>query len=235
MEALLHSKFCLLAKYLYNFFSILKLHTQDPEQLINYNSDLLPILLLAEKNSKIFKKITSILWNYLGESDLDSSQIVSLLYQLHNLLNDSLVEEVIGKEISRNKNYCIYENKQFSDCDISYKRNSHYIEMFKKFELLWKFEENRQKGFASILMIFLDIVSFPNNEPFKDVMLKWLHDVIIHGDIEKIMQPFLNILLSLETSRVTIADYSNVSEMVTIETENKQHLKKNNMVILYRI
>lgn len=212
------------------FCSILKLHSQDTYLIY----DLLPILLFTEDNPKIFRDISSILWNYLGESDLDSSQIVSLLYQLHNFLNDSLVEEVIGKEISKNKNLFFYKQKRFLDCDIAYKRNCHYIIMFKKFELLWKYEENRQKGFASVLMIFLDILTFPNNEPFKNVVKKWLHDAIIQGDIERIMQPFLNILLSLETSRVTIADYSKVSEIVTIEADNKQYLKKNNMVKLYQ-
>lgn len=211
------------------FFSILKLHSQDNTQLLSYSSDLLPVLLFVENNPKIFCEITSILWKYLGEKELDSTQIVSLLYQLHNFLNENLVEEVIGKEISKNKNLLFYKQKATQDCDISYKRNSHFIEMFKKFELLWKHEENRQKGFASILMIFLDILTFPNNEPFKNVMLKWLHDAIIKGDIERIMHPFLNILLSSETSRVTIADYSKVSEIVKIETHN--NLKKNNMVI----
>lgn len=164
---------------------------------------------------------------------MDSLKIVSLLYQIHNFLNDSLVEEVIGKEICKNKSEIFYKNNQFSSCDISYKRNSHYIEMFKKFKLLWKYEENRKKGFSSILVIFLDVLTFPNSDPFKNVLLKWLHDTIVQGDIERLLQPFLTILLSLETSRVTIADYLKVSEIVTIEGDNKQYLKKNNMVIIH--
>lgn len=207
------------------------MHSQDNTQLLSYSSDLLPILLFVEDNPKIFREITSILWRYLGENELDSKQTVSLLYQLHNFLSESLVEEVIGKEISKNKNFFFYKNKKTLDCDLSYKRNSHYIMMFKKFELLWKYEENRQKGFTSILMIFLDILAFPNNEPFKNIILKWLHDAIIKGDIERIMHPIMNILLSLETSRVTIADFSKVSEIVKFETDNKHNLKKNNMVI----
>uniref|UniRef100_T1GMU5 Uncharacterized protein n=1 Tax=Megaselia scalaris TaxID=36166 RepID=T1GMU5_MEGSC len=73
---------------------ILKLNKQDPEQLLSYSSDLLPILHFVESNPKVFQDLTSILWNYLGDSDLDSLKIVSLLYQIHNFLNDSLVEEV---------------------------------------------------------------------------------------------------------------------------------------------
>lgn len=206
----------------------MKLHSQEK---LSYSSDLFPILFFTEVNPRIFCEITSILWKYLGEKELDSTQIVSLLYQLHNFLSDTLVEDVIGKEISKNKSFWFYKQKTTIACDISYKRNAHYIDMFRKFELLWKNEENRQKGFTSILMLFLDILTFPNNEPFKNVMLKWLHGAILKGDIERIMQPFLSILLSLETVRVTIADYSKVSEIVKIETHS--NLKKNSMVFIY--
>ncbi|KAL5289573.1 DOPEY1 family protein [Megaselia abdita] len=216
---------------LIDILCILRMHNQDNPQLLSYSSDLFPILLFVEDNPNIFRGITSILWKYLGEPEIDATRIVSLLYQLHNLLDESLVEEVIGNEISKHKNFVFYKQQNSLDCDISYKQNYHYIEIFKKFELLWNHEEKRQKGFASILMIFLDILTFPNNEPFKNIMLKWLHNTIVKGYIERIMYPFMNILLSSETSRVTIADYSKVSEIVKNEADNKQYLKKNNMIL----
>lgn len=65
-----------------------------------------------ETKTRVFHLVTSVLWNYLGESSVDPVQITSLLYQLHNCLDSGLVETVIG-----NRMYARSMQQQFAAAD----------------------------------------------------------------------------------------------------------------------
>lgn len=53
-----------------------------------------------ELKTRVIQVITSSLWDHLGDSTTDPSQITSLLYELHNCLESGMVEAVIGNRIS---------------------------------------------------------------------------------------------------------------------------------------
>lgn len=52
-----------------------------------------------EQRTRVFQLISSILWDYLGSSGIDPSQIAALLHQLHSCLDSGLVESVIGNRM----------------------------------------------------------------------------------------------------------------------------------------
>lgn len=77
---------------------------------------MLPLLRLChvqaiENKTRIFQTLTSTLWDYLSDDNVDRIQVASLLYQLHNSLDSGLVETVISKRLIN-----IHLNWQY-DCD----------------------------------------------------------------------------------------------------------------------
>ncbi|XP_075169271.1 protein DOP1 homolog [Haematobia irritans] len=52
-----------------------------------------------ERRTRVFQLLTSNLWDYLGEINVDNTQICALLYQLHNCLESGLVERIIDNRM----------------------------------------------------------------------------------------------------------------------------------------
>ncbi|XP_046810571.1 protein dopey-1 homolog isoform X2 [Lucilia cuprina] len=52
-----------------------------------------------ERHTKVFQLLTSKLWDYLGEHEVDNTQVCALLYQLHNCLESGLVERIIDNRM----------------------------------------------------------------------------------------------------------------------------------------
>uniref|UniRef100_T1PNP3 Uncharacterized protein n=1 Tax=Musca domestica TaxID=7370 RepID=T1PNP3_MUSDO len=52
-----------------------------------------------ERRTRVFQLLTSNLWDYLGEMDVDNTQVCALLYQLHNCLESGLVERIIDNRM----------------------------------------------------------------------------------------------------------------------------------------
>ncbi|XP_063699183.1 protein dopey-1 homolog [Culicoides brevitarsis] len=77
---------------------------------------------------------------------------------------------------------------------------------FRKFELLWQLTPASQQepdvGFEKTLMKMFDALSL--NAPIRSVVVKWLQDSFLRGDITSLMKPLLKILLSLQTKRVSL-------------------------------
>lgn len=64
----------------------------------------------------LFQVIISSLWDYLNESFADSSQVSSLLYQLHSCLPSGIVENVIGHRIA-NTHLEWSDSEYYDQCD----------------------------------------------------------------------------------------------------------------------
>uniref|UniRef100_A0A1I8NRH4 Uncharacterized protein n=1 Tax=Stomoxys calcitrans TaxID=35570 RepID=A0A1I8NRH4_STOCA len=52
-----------------------------------------------ERRTRVFQLLTSNLWDYLGELNVDNTQVCALLYQLHNCLESGLVERIIDNRM----------------------------------------------------------------------------------------------------------------------------------------
>ncbi|KAM7345782.1 protein DOP1 homolog isoform 2-T2 [Cochliomyia hominivorax] len=52
-----------------------------------------------ERRTKVFQLLASKLWDYLGETDVDNTQVCALLYQLHNCLESGLIERIIDNRM----------------------------------------------------------------------------------------------------------------------------------------
>lgn len=52
-----------------------------------------------ERHTRVFQLLASNLWDYLGEHDIDNTQVCALLYQLHNCLESGLTERIIDNRM----------------------------------------------------------------------------------------------------------------------------------------
>lgn len=52
-----------------------------------------------ERRTRVFQLLTSNLWDYLGDVNVDNTQVCALLYQLHNCLESGLVERIIDNRM----------------------------------------------------------------------------------------------------------------------------------------
>lgn len=52
-----------------------------------------------ERRTKVFQLLASKLWDYLGEPEVDNTQVCALLYQLHNCLESGLIERIIDNRM----------------------------------------------------------------------------------------------------------------------------------------
>lgn len=79
-------------------------------------------------------------------------------------------------------------------------------EGFKKFELLWQLTPASQQepdvGFEKTVLKMFDALSL--QAPIRSVVVKWLQDSFLRGDITALMKPLLKILLSLQTKRISL-------------------------------
>ncbi|XP_055920966.1 protein dopey-1 homolog isoform X1 [Eupeodes corollae] len=186
-----------------------------------------------ENKTRIFQLITSVLWNYLGESTIDPMQITSLLYQLHNCLESGIVETVIGNRMSSHydaqllklrtgdmKALSNYKTDRASEIKMMcvspvqpIEHTDHLKESesqsFKKFELLWHLGRDKQpsKGFEKTLLRVLDTLGLPYYMPIRTFVTKWLQESLLRGDLSRLLKPLHKILLSSNTRRIGIVHF----------------------------
>lgn len=207
--------------------------------------------------TRIFHVLVSTLWDYLGNSQLDNALIARLLYQLHNSLGNSVVEQVIGNRIENSHLAWstplleeIHDLPHGSEKLIKYTQNrltelvmckpvipetvSEQGQLtepqgdgFRKFELLWTLAPNTQEsecGFELTQLKMFDVLNLPLQSPIRSIVVKWLQDSLIHGDIGNLLKPLLKILLSLQTRRVGLLQV--VATYETVETDGQGLDKK---------
>uniref|UniRef100_A0A336MVF5 CSON006549 protein n=1 Tax=Culicoides sonorensis TaxID=179676 RepID=A0A336MVF5_CULSO len=79
-------------------------------------------------------------------------------------------------------------------------------EGFKKFELLWQLMpaslQEPDVGFENLVLKMFDALSY--QAPIRSVVIKWLQDAFLKGDISALMRPLLRILLSMQTKRISL-------------------------------
>lgn len=170
----------------------------------------------------------------ITDRQVDSNQICSLLYQLHNCLPSGLVETIIGHRMA---NTHLEWSNTFSDSFLkqtdrtsAYKMNrladikilctppphsktdvtSQLTESeslrFKKFEILWEYGRSNQgpRGFEKTLFKVYDFLALPHHISIRTFVTKWLQESLLRSDLNRLIKPLLRILLSSNTKRISV-------------------------------
>lgn len=128
-----------------------------------------------EHKTRIIQVITSALWDSLGNTSADPTQITGLLYQLNNCLSSGIVEQVIGHRISNahiewseveysrapspvQSRLAAYKSERLADMkimcppparsqfDCNEMLSDSESQRFRKFELLWEHGRDNQNS-----------------------------------------------------------------------------------------
>ncbi|XP_032664309.1 protein dopey-1 homolog isoform X1 [Odontomachus brunneus] len=163
--------------------------------------------------TNIFQVLAHSLWHHLGELPAHKFRMrcVELLHDLHHTLYNSCdaVEDLIGSALTS-------ENPE--------KR----IEAFSRFATLWhlgrEIETNpRLRGclrtFDQSLLKMLDNLQLADNSPLKLQAQSWLLHSLMRGDISRVIDPLLTILLDPSTCRMSVLHVS-IQHSNTVLTKN---------------
>ncbi|XP_021360674.1 protein dopey-1-like isoform X2 [Mizuhopecten yessoensis] len=157
---------------------------------------LLPIHLkyLGEKTT-FYKSVASILWGYLDEATpTHHQQTVQLFHHLHQVTPDSWVcEDVIGHAL-------------VSEEEVE------RIGAFKKLTVLWHLTRDSRldpnpgqppRTFDRSMLVLLDSLK-EEISATKTIATTWLTHVIQRGDICRVLNPLLSMLLHPDTARISV-------------------------------
>ncbi|XP_018302265.1 LOW QUALITY PROTEIN: protein dopey-1 homolog [Mycetomoellerius zeteki] len=163
--------------------------------------------------TNVFQVLAHSLWHHLGELPAHKFRMrcVELLHELHHALYDSCdaVENLIGSALTS-------ENPEKK------------IEAFSRFATLWhlgrEIEMNpRLRGclrtFDQSLLKILDNLQLADNSPLKLQAQSWLLHSLMRGDISRVIDPLLIILLDPSTCRMSVLHVS-IQHSNTVLTKN---------------
>ncbi|CAK9831783.1 Protein dopey-1 homolog [Anthophora retusa] len=163
--------------------------------------------------TNVFQVLSHSLWHHLGELPAHKYRMrcVELLHELHHALYNSCdaVEDVIGAALTS---------------EVVEKR----IEAFNRFATLWhlgrEIETNPRlrgcmKSFDQSLLKILDNLQLADNSPLKLHAQSWLLHSLMRGDISRIVDPLLIILLDPSTCRMSVLHVS-IQHSNTVLTKN---------------
>ncbi|XP_024938328.1 protein dopey-1 homolog isoform X2 [Cephus cinctus] len=165
------------------------------------------------QHTNVFQILAQSLWHHLGELPAHKYRMrcVELIHELHHALYESCdaVEDVIGCALT---------------CDNQEKR----IESFNRFSTLWhlgrEVETNpRLRGclrtFDKSLLKMLDNLQLADNSPLKLHAQSWLLHSLVRGDISRVVDPVLTMLLDPSTCRMSVLHVS-IQHSNTVLTKN---------------
>ena len=148
-----------------------------------------------------FQHITAYLWEHLSDryerqSNLKASRLLSML---HSMLPNGDCEDLICNQLSLTQ-IQQYDNEMI------------IIDAYKRFFKLWNSTRDisiitfrhLMKTFEQCLLIVINILKESNNHCLKSMVQQWICDCFIHGDIYRIFDILLTILLNPDTARISV-------------------------------
>ncbi|XP_052808898.1 protein dopey-1-like isoform X3 [Mya arenaria] len=164
------------------------------------------------ESTHFFSRSAEVLWGYLGaKTPVCHQTTVKLFHILHQVAPSTWVcEDVIGNQLSHTD-----ETVQ--------------IEAFKRFTTLWHLTRTRKtdvipgkphRTFTRSMFVLLDALK-DETSPLKVLATTWLSHVLQQGDISRVMEPLLQMLLHPDTARVSV-------QHVNIHQPRKVHLSESN-------
>ncbi|XP_043286527.1 protein dopey-1 homolog isoform X2 [Venturia canescens] len=152
--------------------------------------------------TNVFQALAHSLWHHLGELPAHKYRMrcVELVHELHHALHDTCdaVEDVMGSALTSSS---------------PEKR----VEAFNRFATLWhlgrEIETNpRLRGclriFDKSLLKMLDNLQLPDNSPLKLQAQSWLLHSLVRGDLARVVDPVLTMLLDPSTCRMSVLHVS---------------------------
>lgn len=177
-----------------------------------------------EHHTNVVPVLAHSLWHHLGQPSSEHKvSCVELLHQLHNVLpSNDAVENVIGESLTE-------ENIE------------HRIDAFQRFAVLWhvgrevetKAGMNRNlRTFDKSLLKMLDNLQLVESCPLKLQAQSWLLQSLLRGDISRLLDPLLFMLLDPVTARMSVLhvsiEHSNtVLTCAMKDAENGDNLDEN--------
>lgn len=169
--------------------------------------------------------VAKALWDQLGQLEPDGQvHCVELLHQLHNLLPGSrVVEDVVGESLCG---------------PISFDQSDYCSSTFEKFSLLWHVgREVEAKGagchpvrsFDRCLLKMLDQLQQSESCPLRLQAQTWLLHSLVRGDVARLIDPLLLMLLDPATARVSVLHVS------VKERDRPQNLSSTDVPRVYAI
>ncbi|XP_053672469.1 protein dopey-1 homolog [Anopheles nili] len=184
-----------------------------------------------ERRTKVFQVLTTMLWDYLDAARPEARTISQLLYRIHNCLDSRFTEHVIIDRILVPQ--AMFEDEETANghyrgiLERTVGRRSkepsplHALwnipvlaktelridsEGFRKFQLLWKLGRDTYHGneFEKLLFMVLDSLTLPRNVSIQVKTSNWLREVLVRGDIGRILKLLLKTLLNESTKRMSI-------------------------------
>lgn len=169
-------------------------------------------LAIMDNHTRLYQIIAKQLWDQLSERSLHyQRQSTKLLHQLHSLTpNDNIVEDVMGHYMSQGNELLQAEG-------------------FRRFAVLWHLTRDiptnaNFKGtvrmYDRCLFIMLDCLH-QDVGPQRMEVQSWLTHSLQRGDIARILEPILFILLHPDTARVSVQHISiQQPQKVRLESED---------------
>jgi len=164
----------------------------------SFNSEQVSLLI---NETLFFQHITAYLWEHLSDryerqNHLKASRILSML---HSMLPNGDCEDLICNQLS-STHLQQYENEMI------------VVDAYKRFFKLWNSTRDLSifayghltKTFERCLLIVISILNESNNHCLKSMVQQWTYDCFIHGDICRIFDILLIILLNADTARISI-------------------------------
>ncbi|CAF3354247.1 unnamed protein product [Rotaria sp. Silwood1] len=148
-----------------------------------------------------FQHITAYLWEHLSDKyerqyNLKASRLLSML---HSMLPNGDCEDLICNQLSLT-HIQQYENEAI------------IIDAYKRFFKLWNSTRDisiityghLSKTFERCLLIVMSILNESNNRCLKSMVQQWTYDCFIHGDMNRIFDILLIMLLHPDTARISV-------------------------------
>ncbi|XP_059613480.1 protein dopey-1 homolog isoform X2 [Phlebotomus argentipes] len=78
---------------------------------------------------------------------------------------------------------------------------------FRKFELLWHLGRDRGlRGFDKTVLKMFDHLTLPQHMAMRTFVAKWLREALLRGDLPRLLQPLLAIVLASNTKRIGVVN-----------------------------
>ncbi|XP_071478733.1 protein DOP1A-like [Diadema antillarum] len=170
-------------------------------------------------SSNFFQRMAVCLWSHLSPHTPERhARSADLLHKLHNATPDAFIcEDIIGNSLVQS-------------------RTSVSLEAHTKFALLWHLIRSQIRSsspaskirtFDRSLLVVLDSLEHPSSM-IRSTTQSWLLEAINRGDIARLLEPILLVLLHPATSRVSVqflgADALRRKQMEEELREREQHL-----------
>lgn len=202
---------CTLSLGKINHFSFQILALSVLIELFKHNRNRTHLFALTNETD-FFQYIIAYLWEYLNEDytcDFHKKSTM-ILANLELILPMNLCENLISKQLSF---VDIYQTQNYLQT----------IDDYKRFFQLWNRTRQFSCSFQQPLIQVLSSLKQTNQNCIKNIIHEWITHCFIRGDICRIFDILLLMLLHSDTTRIPIRQYNSSTEQDSTSNSNVDH------------